>query len=42
MAARCRWINRDATRDYADEACREDTAIWAVVDPDEICDRSKK
>jgi hypothetical protein len=29
------------TRDYIDEAGREDTAIWAVVDPEEICDRSK-
>jgi aminoglycoside 3-N-acetyltransferase len=35
-------FGKNATRDYVDEAGREDTAIWAVVDPDEICDRSKR
>lgn len=34
-------FGKNATRDYVDEAGREDTAIWAVVDPNEICDRSK-
>ena len=34
-------FGKNATRDYIDEAGREDTAIWAVVDPAEICDRSK-
>lgn len=34
-------FGRNATREYVDEAGREDFAIWAVVDPDEICDRSK-
>ncbi|MCE5188562.1 MAG: AAC(3) family N-acetyltransferase [Eubacteriales bacterium] len=33
---------KTATRDYVDEAGREDTAIWAVVDPDQICDRKKR
>lgn len=35
-------FGQNATRDYVDEAGREDTAIWAVVDPQEICDRSKR
>ena len=34
-------FGKNATRDYVDEAGREDTAIWAVVDPEEICDRSR-
>lgn len=33
---------KTATRDYVDEAGREDTAIWAVVDPEQICERSKR
>lgn len=34
-------FGKTATREYVDEAGREDTAVWAVVDPDAICDRGK-
>lgn len=34
-------FGKNAEREYIDEAGREDIAIWAVVDPDAICDRSK-
>jgi aminoglycoside 3-N-acetyltransferase len=35
-------FGKNAEREYIDEAGREDIAIWAVVDPDAICDRSKR
>ncbi|HWP21557.1 MAG TPA: hypothetical protein VN417_02350 [Candidatus Cryosericum sp.] len=35
-------ISASAMREYVDEARREDIAIWAVVDPELICDRSKR